>query len=264
MQKTTPVILLGFQRSGTTALAYIFSEIFAENDGVFTVNGKLPYYLNRWLQLEDLQYRHFRADEILYSLKRKLPGGTGVDLWLENVEKTLRKYAEEVADGKYIDSLKLAKKIIEESYSSFSIWGDKYNEYLHTLSYLQKVIPGARYIILYRNPYEIAASIKEWRGDRPWRPTTLEKHVEKWLAWHKEIIYMLNNFSDKRYLIIEYDNLCLGKETQRISDFLGIDIKEKINKLQKKRSVKYLKEFSTEVNETWNTLQSFRYEKCNN
>src|SRR5699024_4680841 len=133
MSYKDPIILLGSQRSGTTALSFILNEVYSENNGFFSINGKLLYYLNRWLTTSDLVHRHFRVDEILYSLKRKVPFGKEkeVDKWLKNVEVILREVALEVANGKHYDPILLSRAIINRSYSIFDLWGEKYNEYLY-------------------------------------------------------------------------------------------------------------------------------------
>lgn len=131
MNKNAPLILLGSQRSGTTVLSYALSEAFSLKDGIFTVNGKVMYFLNRWLTKTDLEARHFRADEIMHSMLRRTPGGNGIDRWLEQVERVLRQAALEVADGLHCDEIALGRKIIRDCYAGYTRWGDKYNEYLN-------------------------------------------------------------------------------------------------------------------------------------
>ncbi|MER5891312.1 hypothetical protein ABT160_46550, partial [Streptomyces sp. NPDC001941] len=82
---TSPVILLGAQRCGTTAFAYAMNLAFHDSGGHFTVNGKLPYLLHRWLTAQDLADRHLRADEILHALDRRPPDGAGVERWRARV-----------------------------------------------------------------------------------------------------------------------------------------------------------------------------------
>ncbi|MGN0116368.1 MAG: hypothetical protein ACI39M_02635, partial [Streptomyces albidoflavus] len=94
----SPVILLGGQRCGTTALAYALNLAFDDHGGHFTVNGKLPYLLHRWLTREDLRHGHLRADEILHALDRRPPDGAGAARWRERVERSLRQAAREVAE----------------------------------------------------------------------------------------------------------------------------------------------------------------------
>ena len=72
-----PLLLVGAQRSGTTALGYALSEAHASRRGCFTVNGKLFYLAARWLHADDLAARHLRVDELCHALTRRRPGGAG-------------------------------------------------------------------------------------------------------------------------------------------------------------------------------------------
>ncbi|TYR78264.1 sulfotransferase [Priestia megaterium] len=250
----SPIILLGYQRSGTTALSFSLSKAFSENGGIFTINGKLMYYLKRWLNKEDLYYRHLRVDEILYSIKRKMPYGEGIEEWCNSLETVLREAAIEVADGKYKDTISLSRSIINKCYRNFYRWGDKYNEYLHDISYLEKTIPNAKYILLYRNPYEVAMSVSEWKGDRPWRPSNREKNLEKWATWHNEIIPLLKTSSPNRYIVINYSNLCSGNATAKLSDFVELELKPYLQNLKTVREPIYKYDFPPVVNQVWKDL----------
>ncbi|MFA2571082.1 sulfotransferase [Bacillus cereus] len=249
-----PVFLIGAQRSGTTALAYCLSEAYSMQEGIFTVNGKLFYYLNRWLTEEDIFYRHFRVDEILYSLKRKLPGGRQVEFWLDRVEKVLRHTAIEIANGCCLDSIALGKSIIFNCYEGFQIWGDKYNEYLHMLPYINSIVPNSRFILLYRSPVETSNSVENWYGDRPWRATTFNGNMDKWAFWYSDPLQFLTKLPRNRYIVIEYHRLCRGEETQKISSFLNMEIKPYLNSLSVRRNKYEVIDFLPLVNDIWSKL----------
>ena len=251
-----PVILLGSQRSGTTALAYALSDAFAAADGIFTVNGKLMYFLHRWLTDEDLYVRHLRVDEILYSLKRRAPGGVRIEQWMEQVERVLRQAAAEVADGLHDDALALGRRIVADSYAGFARWGDKYNEYLHHLPHLSELVPDARYILLYRTPYETAASVLEWKGDRPWRPSTVEGNLEKWAAWHADALHLIDSLPSDRFQVIEYHRLCAGEETQQLSAFTGLDLEPHLRSLTPRRKPLDHPPLPPQAEEVWARLQA--------
>lgn len=202
-QSTLPIILLGFQRSGTTVFAHKLSEAFGVDNGMFSVNGKLMYYLHRWLTMKDIGYRHLRVDEILFSLKRRVPGGIGVERYLYQVEKVLREVAIDVAEGYQGNELELGRRIVSESYKGFTRWGDKYNEYLQIFPYLNNVVPDAKYILMFRDPYDVASSVMEWEGDRPWRPISvtgnlksgfhgMPKLLSRLLLYQRNVILLLN------------------------------------------------------------------------
>ncbi|OKK12191.1 hypothetical protein AMK16_32030 [Streptomyces sp. CB00455] len=229
---TSPIILLGGQRCGTTALAYALNLAFHDVGGHFTVNGKLPYLLHRWLTREDLADRHLRADEILHALDRRPPDGAGVDRWRARVEDSLRAVAREVAEGTAGDDpVALARRILTESGQDLPHWGDKYNEYLLHLPWLDAVLPQARYVLLVRHPEEAARSMLRWTGDRPWLPVTRESALAKWTAWNAHGLDLVERIPRERLLVIEYQALCRGEETGRLSEFTGLDLTQALRGL---------------------------------
>ncbi|MEU8522626.1 sulfotransferase [Streptomyces sp. NBC_01216] len=221
----SPIILLGGQRCGTTALAYALNLAFHHAGGHFTVNGKLPYLLHRWLTRADLADRHLRTDEILHALDRRPPDGAGADHWRTRVEHGLRAAAREVAEGTAGDDpVALARRILAESGGDLPFWGDKYNEYLLHLPWLDAVLPRARYVLLIRHPEEAARSMLRWTGDRPWLPVTREAALAKWTAWNTHGLDLAARTPGDRLLVIEYQALCRGEETARLSEFTGLDL----------------------------------------
>ncbi|WP_339784286.1 sulfotransferase [Paenibacillus sp. FSL R7-0313] len=250
-----PIILLGFQRSGTTVFAHKLSEAFDVDNGLFSVNGKLMYYLQRWLTMKDIDYRHLRVDEILFSLKRRVPGGIGIERYLYQVEKVLREVAIDVAEGYQGNELELGRRIVSESYKGFTRWGDKYNEYLQIFSYLNNVVPDAKYILMFRDPYDVASSVIEWEGDRPWRPLSVPGNLTKWVSWHSEAIEQITALSKERYLVVEYQRLCEGIENDRLSNFIGIEIAPYLKELVPRRKRVEHPRLTEEVKEVWDKLQ---------
>lgn len=254
---STPVFLLGYQRSGTTALAHVLSRAFAHEGGIFTVNGKLPYLLERWLTANDLDARHLRVDEITYALSRKSPTGIGASTWMTRVDGTLRSTAADVADGRHHDVLALARRILMETYSAWPLWGDKYNEYLTLLPYLDAMVPEARYIMLFRNPYEVAASIAEWAGDRPWRPSTVEHNIEKWTTWNSNFLRFAQTLPPHRYFVLEYHDLCRGRDADRLSEFVGINLEKSLQELVPRRNTIDDPPVQCSARRVWESLQMF-------
>jgi len=236
-----PTFLLGAQRCGTTALSYALSAAHHEAGGHFTVNGKLPYLLHRWLTADDLTHRHLRVDEILHALDRRPPDGSGVELWRSRVERSLREAALEVAEGRAGEgpgaALRLARRIMAASYGGTTRWGDKYNEYLLHLPYLAELVPDARYVLLVRHPEEAARSMLRWTGDRPWRPETRAAALAKWTAWNAEWLAFEPNVPSERRLVIEYHALCRGEETDRLEDFLGMRLRHHLGGLSPRSAV---------------------------
>ncbi|MFI9628865.1 sulfotransferase [Streptomyces sp. NPDC052042] len=234
---TPPVILLGSQRCGTTAFAYALNLAFHDAGGHFTVNGKLPYLLHRWLTAQDLADRHLRADEILHALDRRPPDGAGVDAWRDRVEGSLRAAAREVAEGTAGDDpVALARRILTEAGRDLPYWGDKYNEYLLHLPWLNAVLPDARYVMLVRHPAAAARSMLRWTGDRPWRPETRDAALAKWTAWNRHWLDFAPEVPDDRKLVVEYQALCRGEDTARLSEFTGLDLRSYLSGLSPRRA----------------------------
>jgi Sulfotransferase family len=143
MSGAVPLILLGAQRSGTTALAAVLDAAFDEVGGVFTINGKLPYLLHRWCTDADLRGRHLRVDELLHALRRRPPYGRNSARWLEVTERVLRAAARDVADGMSCDAVTLRRRLVRDAYAGSTRFGDKYNEYLLELDNLAATMPDA-------------------------------------------------------------------------------------------------------------------------
>lgn len=229
----SPVILLGGQRCGTTALAYALNLAFDDHGGHFTVNGKLPYLLHRWLTREDLRHGHLRADEILHALDRRPPDGAGAARWRERVERSLREAARDVAEGRAGDDpAALGRRILTESAGQLPHWGDKYNEYLLHLDHLDALLPDARYVMLVRHPEEAARSMLRWTGDRPWLPATREAALAKWTSWNSNWAALADRLPAGRKLVVEYQALCRGEETRRLSEFTGLDLAQYLSGLR--------------------------------
>lgn len=249
-----PVFLVGCQRSGTTALSHALSDAFAATGGHFTVNGKLPYLLDRWLTPDDLTARHLRTDEILHALDRRPPEGVGVQFWRTRVESALRSAALDVAEGLVDDADTLADRIIAESYAGFPRWGDKYNEYLLHLPRLHRMVPQARYVVLVRHPDEVADSMLRWAGDRPWKPQTRAAAHAKWSAWNTAWLDFAATLPQDRSLVVEYHELCRGAATARLADFLELDVAPFLTGLAPRSPDRRADRLPAQVASLWDTL----------
>ncbi|MCP3798470.1 sulfotransferase [Allokutzneria sp. A3M-2-11 16] len=219
-----PVVLLGAQRSGTTALASVLDAAFDSVGGVFTINGKLPYFLHRWCGAADLRSRHLRVDEILHALHRKKPYGRHSSEWLARTEQVLRTTAAEVADQPVTDPVGLRRDIVRQCYAGASRFGDKYNEYLLELDSLAETIPDALWVLLIRHPAAVADSMTRWRGDRPWRPAGRDQALAKWAAWHEPWLAHPRTHDGARCVVVEYGRLCEGEDLRRLSEAIDLDL----------------------------------------
>ncbi|MCM5693043.1 sulfotransferase [Sinorhizobium meliloti] len=252
----SPIILFGFQRSGTTALAHYLSECFARNDGVFTVNGKLLYYLNRWLTDEDLRYRHFRSDEIAHSIGRIQPGGPAAEVWIEAARSALDEVAGLIAEGTELSRVDMTALILDRVYSNWKRWGEKYNELVLSISYLESVLHQPRYVFLYRNPSSVTRSMLQWSGHRPWNPREMQSAEAKWHAWNQAAYHELLRVDRVRVLYINYDELC---DDSGIADeleyFIELDCADFIRSRYSRKSDRAPLSFlSGEAEQLWSSL----------
>ncbi|MFI9504930.1 sulfotransferase [Nocardia sp. NPDC052566] len=224
MSSHPPLLLVGAQRSGTTALASVLDAAFDTVGGIFTINGKLAYLLQRWCTDADIRGRHFRADEILHALDRKQPYGTHSVTWRLRVERVLRTTAARVARGGVADAGALRRSIIEECYAPASRYGEKYNEHLLELEALSPIFPDAHWLLLIRHPAAVAASMLRWRGDRPWRPVDRADALAKWADWHGPWLGLPWTADPTRCTVLDYDSLCRGDGLGRLSAAIDLNL----------------------------------------
>ena len=101
--------------------------------------------------------------------------------------------------------------------------------------YLQWIFPRAKFIFLYRNPYEAYKSYKGnyWYTRWPDKPVYTAKQFGK--NWESLLNGYLDGHCKVQSLLLSFEELCEGgKVLKRIEDFLGIQIREDV--LQKKIS----------------------------
>jgi hypothetical protein len=253
-----PVVLLGAQRSGTTALAGVLDHAFADVGGGFTINGKLPYLMHRWCTQADVQGRHLRVDEILHALHRKPPYGRSSEQWLETVEKVLRAVAVDVANGLVTNALVLRRQLVRDAYAGATRYGDKYNEYLLELDQLNDTLPDAHWVLLVRHPAAAASSMLRWTGDRPWRPDTWRDALEKWAAWHRPWLAHPVTRDPARCTVVEYADVCAGKDLRRLSAAIGLDLLPYAEQLAEQACDSEHAPLPGQITNLWQTLLDLR------
>jgi hypothetical protein len=218
-----PVLLVGAQRSGTTALAHALSASFSDRGGCFTVNGKLPYLLRRWWTREDAQARHLRADEVAHGLERLPAQGVGAEAWLARARRALADSAARVAGAGVASGVETeVRRVCSDAYNA-APWGDKYNEYLLDLRWLAHVWPNARWVFLGRDPHAVVASMLRWRRDKPWNPTSALAASEKWAAWNARWLDFRTELPPARRAELDYDRLCEGR-AESLSELLDFEM----------------------------------------
>ena len=93
--------------------------------------------------------------------------------------------------------------------------------------------------MLYRNPITVAKSVEEWKGYRPWKPSNKENMIDKWTIWHERILSQVSELGNERLLVIEYDQMCNNQETEKLSNFVGIDLESYLINMKSQRESNY-------------------------
>ena len=218
---TNPILLVGAQRSGTTALGGAMSKAIATLGGCFTINGKLPYLLRRWWTPEDRDAQHLRSDEVAHGLARLLPQGEGADEWLKRTHEALQASARRASLTR-VSIVNEVRRVCAEAYG-LGPWGDKYNEYLLDLPWLSAMFPDARWVCLTREPGEAVASMLAWRKDKPWNPSEAASAAKKWAYWTSCWLAFRDSVSPQQRIEIDYGALCEGRH-ENLSEFVGVDM----------------------------------------
>ncbi len=218
---TRPFLLVGPQRSGTTALAAALSAAIVTVGGCFTVNGKLLYLLRRWWTDPDGEAQHLRADEVAHALERLPAQGPGADAWQTRAMDALRASARRGGETT-VSTIDEVRRICAEAYGA-GPWGDKYNEYLLDLPWLHAVFPDARWVFLIREPGEAVASMLAWRHDKPWNPRDAEAASTKWAHWTSCWLAFRDTLAPHQRIELEYAALCEGRQ-DALSELVGIDL----------------------------------------
>jgi hypothetical protein len=223
---SAPLLLVGAQRSGTTALAYALSGEIARRGGCFTVNGRLPHLLRRWWTAEDFRAYHVRGDEVVHSLTRRSPEGTGAVEWRARAARAVLHGAFRVANhGPELHPLEEVRRICAEAYAS-PIWGDKYNEHLLDLEWLHACFPEARWVFLAREPEEVVSSMLAWTRRKPWNPTSAEAAGDKWAHFNGRWLGFRNSVEPAQRLEIDYAALSAGDGWDALATFVGADLSQ--------------------------------------
>lgn len=221
MTGTDPILLVGPQRSGTTALAAALSQAIATAGGCFTVNGKLPYLLRRWWTDPDATARHLRSDEVAHALVRIPAQGPGADAWLLRAREALLASARRAGDTS-VSTMDEVRRICAEAYGP-GPWGDKYNEYLLDLPWLHATFPDARWVFLVREPGEAVASMLAWRHDKPWNPHDAGAASVKWAHWTSRWLAFRGAVAPRNRIEVDYAALCEGRH-DALSELVGVDL----------------------------------------
>ncbi|MUN40937.1 sulfotransferase family protein [Actinomadura litoris] len=265
MTRADPVLLVGAQRSGTTALGAAMARAAAAAGGCFTVNGKLPYLLRRWWTGPDVTAGHLRSDEVSHALRRVPPYGPGADAWLAGADAALLAGARRAASGRAAERVEdEVGRVCAEAYGLCGDgrpWGDKYNEYLLDLPWLHAVFPRARWVFLTREPAEAVASMLAWRHDKPWNPREVAAASAKWAYWTARWLAFRNAVPPERRCELDYGGLCddpSGARAEALSELLGADTEPFLKDFRRSPSERPVPELGSEALAVRDALKRLR------
>lgn len=172
---STPILILGMGRSGTSCLAgslqqagVYFGKVSTENRH----NKKGNRENNAIMKLNDelLQYNNAK--------------------WNKPPIKTLKWNATHIAHGK-----KLIEKFHNEAETQY--WGFKDPRTLLTYPFWKELLPNAKLVGTVRHPYHVALSLDK-RGDK----STFEESMSLWLAYNTNLLELLKK---KPFPLISFD-----------------------------------------------------------
>ncbi|WP_293059205.1 glycosyltransferase [Okeania sp. SIO2B3] len=205
--KSTVFIITGMHRSGTSLTASLFQSV-GVNIGANLVG---PEYGNVRGHFEDIEF---------VELQKGILGSQGLDDLGSNVEIT------EIPVKKQY--LKAAKRLIknrqETQDNSGKNWGWKDPRTTLFLNFWLELLPDAKFIFVYRSPWEVADSL--------YRRATDEKLLEQpeiavkmWLNSNQRILDFYQNFS-QQCLIAKVDSIGKNPEgfIQAVNDKFEIDL----------------------------------------
>ncbi|MCT7949158.1 sulfotransferase [Ancylothrix sp. C2] len=180
-----PLIITGMHRSGTSLLAS-FLQVLGVNIGenlyeadAFNVRG---YF-------EDVDFLEFQRG-VLQKCCRCDDGGWIDWGWTESESLNREKFYEYVED---------AKRLIASRDESLSFWGWKDPRTSLMLDFWQGLLPDARYLLVYRFPWDVADSILRLNAD------IFNEHpdypLRAWAFYNRNILDFYSRFSERCILV---------------------------------------------------------------
>jgi hypothetical protein len=257
---TSPVIVVGMPRSGSTLLTRILnesSELFIVNDFYF-----LQYVdsINR-LDTKNLETGKILAKDIVRRIQARIERKDSPELecglyFSGEDEQKLKKFIRNQLNLEKSTWYDLLEQIMSFSASLLGkkSWG--YNtpqDYLH-IPRLKRHFPNAKFIYMMRDPRAVLRSYKYVKSNG-YHETNRYHPILQGLAWRTAIQSFLQQKSQGNCILIRYEDLIANTNTElsRLSKFLGCNFSQiNINRFGNNSSFKNKnKKLSLSDTEIW-------------
>lgn len=230
---SSPVIVVGMPRSGSTLLTRILNEI----PELFIVND---FYLLQYVEslnafeLINNELSKKISQEILSRIKARIEREDSPELecglfFSQEQEQKLEDFVRNNLTQKNYTWSELLEKIMSFAASLLGkkVWG--YNtpqDYLN-IDRLKKHFPNAKFIYMMRDPRSVLRSYKNVRSNG-YHDVNRYHPVIQALAWRVSIRSFIHKKDNKDYLLVRYEDLVSKSNTEldRISKFLSVNLPE--------------------------------------
>ncbi len=207
-----PICVVGMHRSGTSLFMQMLSRC-----GVYTGENKL---ISKPAGVDNPTgyWEHPDFQDINDRILQRL-GGT----W-----KTLPLFGENWADNNPgIQRLKDEAGTLISQFDNYELWGWKDPRNSLTIPFWHSIIPDLKFVIMFRNPIQVAMSLQTRLSKGTTRPeyaVTFHDAMELWLAYYDQIWNALD--TEPVYPVVNYEALLYAPagELQRILEILDISV----------------------------------------
>jgi len=217
------VFLVGTPRSGTTLLQSLLgshSAISSFPESHFFIRSRSSFRLFRKLGLASRSARTQLA-RFLEEVEA-LQGSRLVDSGVEAPRPMLFRRS-------YLRYFIATLDTLARSRGS-SVWIEKTPDHIGYIDEISRLVPGARFIHLIRDPADVVASLYEVTREHPgfWGgPRSIDECFDKWLRNYRRSLSLADH---PNHTLVRYEQLVARPESvlQSLCDFLGVDFEAKM------------------------------------